>query len=780
MKLLYVDLPFIGEKGGDKNRSNFIWSVLNQHFDCSLLLVKTWHNLTKPFPKADSFDYQLVAEKSNKLSAESIFKYRADQLKKFREILIEHQFDYIFFRFTSHAMLMSEAAKCSPTTKIIVDVDMLFSRIADLSWEKNPTIDNRYYFMERFKIRKFESQLFRKPYLFLFSNNVERDSVIERYAEDLPPENYQILPNTVHKTEIPERVSKQRRILFFGTLNSVANQDAIVNLSENIYPHLHEYLVENDLIIDVVGKGPLEGMNVYYKERMNLVGPVDDIKQIISDAELIILPIRIASGTRTRILEAGILGKPIVTTSIGAEGFTFNEDEISIIDDPKENAERIIHFMDNPQEAKEMGLKLLKRCEEDYTWESVGEKLNTMIRSTKENKVNQRFKIAIVTNRFYPEVGGAETNIYFQARELVLRGHEVTVFCPKRIERPHKEVYDGINVVRMPDLLDKEKSYPNIKTNTLCPEVFFGIFFGRFDVVMMFPAFSYNNLMAFKAAKMSGKPTVLCSFDFLDYASIIKETGFVPKDALDKALPKIHHRIFMRYMDFIFAISNKEIALYRKFNKNVGYSPVPILLKEYDIEVENPRAKYDIKDEFVFLSLGRISNIKGQDIALKAFVEVADKIPEAKLVYVGRSDYEPDFIAEMRAIIKNHNLDDRVIFTGMVEREEVLGWLKYSDIHVIPVRFMNSGAVVVESWISGTPVLQSDVVDPNLVIEEENGYLFPSENVKVLSEKMVLAVEQKDKLDEMAKKGEKLVREKYTYEYLCSLYESTFAAIQKR
>ncbi len=775
-----MDIPFIGEKGGDKNRSNFIWSVLNQYFDCSLLLVKTWHNLTEPFPDAKTMDFQLVAEKNHKLMPEAIFNYRPNQLSKFRKILIDNKFDYVFFRFTSHAQLMSEVAKCSPTTKIIVDVDMLFSRIAELSWEKNPTIDNRYYYLERLKLRKFESKLFRKPYLFLFSNNVERDSVIEKYANDLPKDNYLILPNTVNETEIPTKVDDRRRILFFGTLNSVANTDSIVNLSENIYPHLHDYLVENDLVIDIVGKGPLKEMEPYYKDRMNLVGPVEDIKQVISDAELIVLPIRIASGTRTRILEAGILGKPIVTTTIGAEGFEFSEDEISIIDDPKQNAERIIHLLNNPEEARQMGENLKKRCMDDYTWDSVGRKLNQMITATKANKVSKNYNIAIVTNRFYPEVGGAETNIYFQARELVLRGHDVTVFCPKRIERPHKEIYDGIKVVRMPDYLDKEKKYPNIKTNTLCPEVFFGILFGKFDVVMMFPAFSYNNLMAFKAAKLSGKPTVLCSFDYLDYATIIKEKGFIPKDALDKVKPKIHQRLFMKYMDFIFAISNKEIELYRRFNDNVGYSPVPILLKEYDVDVENPRSKYDIGDEFVFLSLGRISNIKGQDLALQAFVNVATKIPEAKLVFVGRSDYEPEFIAKMKALIFENALEERVIFTGMVEREEVLGWLKYSDIHVIPVRFMNSGAVVVESWISGTPVLQSDVVDPNLVIEGSNGYLFPSEDIDTLGEKMILAVKNRDKLDEMAKKGEKLVREKYTYEYLCSLYESTFSAIEKK
>ncbi|MBN2830472.1 MAG: glycosyltransferase [Candidatus Cloacimonetes bacterium] len=778
--LLYVDLPFIGEKGGDKNRSNFLWNALQKQFNCSLLLVKTHQYIDKPFPQAPGKSYRLIAERSNSVKSDSIFHYNPQQLVKFREIITSNNFDYIFFRFTSHAELMDEAAKCCPRLKIIVDVDMLFSRIADLSWGQSPGFRNRYYFVERLKLKRFESILFTKPYLFLFSNSYERDLIYQRYGRDLPQENYGILPNTVQNMEIPESTKKERSILFFGTLNSVANSDAVVHLSENIYPYLESYLQKENLNIYVVGKGPLDEMNKYYKEHLKLVGPVDDIIQVIVDSELIVLPIRIASGTRTRILEAGILAKPIVTTTIGAEGFNFNPEELIIEDDARKFAEEVIRLMENKESAETLGRNLRAKCQAEYTWEAVGQNLCRMIKESTGNNDGRKNKIAIVTNRFYPEVGGAETNIYFQAKELANRGHSVTVFCPKRIDRPKREKYDGIEVRRMDDVFNKPPTFPNIKAATLCPSLLPELLFGKFDVVMMFPAYNYNNLLAFMAGKLSGKPMILCSFDYLDYATIIKTEGKVPKDALERNKPRFHHEFFMRNMDFIFAIANKEIDLYRKYNNHVGYSPVPILLKEYEKEIDNPRKAYNIDTEFVFLSLGRISNIKGQDLALKAFVKVSQEIAEAKLVFVGRSDYEPQLLEEMKAIITANNLTERVIFTGMVERDEVLGWLKYSDIHIIPVRFMNSGAVVVESWISGIPVIQSDIVDPNLVVEDVNGFLFESENIEELSEKMIKSYRNRATLKEMAGVGEQLVREKYTYEYLCELYESAFSAIVKK
>jgi len=146
---------------------------------------------------------------------------------------------------------------------------------------------------------------------------------------------------------------------------------------------------------------------------------------------------------------------------------------------------------------------------------------------------------------------------------------------------------------------------------------------------------------------------------------------------------------------------------------------------------------------------------------------------------VGRQDYEPEFFETLCTLVYDSPYRERVHFTGMVEREEVLAWLRYSDIHVIPVRFMNSGAVVVESWASDTPVLQSDVVDPNLVEEGINGYLFRSESVAECAYKMRLAYNERRNLADMAKHGKDLVYQMYTYDYLINLYNTVYNRLIK-
>ena len=228
------------------------------------------------------------------------------------------------------------------------------------------------------------------------------------------------------------------------------------------------------------------------------------------------------------------------------------------------------------------------------------------------------------------------------------------------------------------------------------------------------------------------------------------------------------------------SISIMPLNVLSKFNPNVSFSPVPIRPEEYEIDTPDVRAKYGIsKDTMLFLVLGRVSRLKGQDLAVKAFVDAANDMPGSVMAVVGRNDYEPKLKADLEKLVSEKGLEDRVKFTGVLEREDVIGFLKQSDIHVIPVRFMNSGAVVVESWAGGIPVIQSDAVDPNLVEEDVNGYIFPKEDVQALSDKMRKAFTNRAKLPAMARKGREMVMQKFTYQHLVDIYEDVYSRLIK-
>jgi len=783
-KILYVDIPFEGRKGGDKNRSSFIWSCLNTRFDADLMLIQTSEGGENPQSDHKGYDQCLTITSSPifPYQPEAIYRFSRSQMRIFTELLERKRYEIVVFRFLSCFQLAKRVRKVLPASRIAIDVDMLFSRIATLSWQREKSIKNRYYLMEMLKLKAFEAYAFRQKMHFFFTNQVECDYAIKTYHADA--EKCHVFHNMLPKLgrEYLGSAFAKKFILFFGALDSSANQDAFEYLSTQIYPRVSRKLQEKDLFIYVVGKNPSGLHDKLSGGRLKVIGAVDDINEYIAGALFIILPLRIASGTRTRILEAAVHKKAVLTTSIGAEGFDFSEHEILIRNNAEDFAKAMNDLIQKPQQVSALGDALYVKAHEKYSQEAICDGFIDALQDTRTEKVaeKKRRKIAIVTNRFYPEVGGAETNIYYQAMELA-KFYDITVICPKRMNLPSPELVDGIRIVRMLDAYNFPPQYPNLKAKTLCPGLFFHLISKGYDAIMCFPAINYNNMLAFLAAKLTATPVLMCFFDFIDYAAEIKSEGKIDPNILQSIKPGLLQRIILKGLDAVFAIADKEIDFIRRYNSRIEYSPVPIRLEEYENPVPNPRAKYHIPaNAYVFLCLGRVSSIKGQDIALHAFAKALPEMRGARLVFVGRTDYEPDFYSYLESYISQNMLGEAVLFTGMAEREEVLGWLKYSNIHVIPVRFMNSGAVVVESWISGIPVIQSDVVDPNLVIEDYNGYLFKSENVTELAAKMFLAYHSKNRHAKLAENGAALVRSKYTYEYLTGLYDKTLENLFNR
>jgi len=226
-------------------------------------------------------------------------------------------------------------------------------------------------------------------------------------------------------------------------------------------------------------------------------------------------------------------------------------------------------------------------------------------------------------------------------------------------------------------------------------------------------------------------------------------------------------------MSAIFTISVGETNIIEQANPNTFLSTVPIVLDEYeqDVDVSDFKKRYGVPDDVpVILCLGRVARLKGQDLLVRALPLLRERIEQFHVLIVGRTDYEPEYLAGMEDFIGQNNLRGRVTFTGGVPREDVIAALKACDAHVVPVRFMNSGAVVVETWAARKPVLHSDMVDPCYVVEGENGYTFRSEDTEDLCEKLVLMLRDEELRRKMGIAGRRLVEEKFLYPHLIQQY----------
>lgn len=314
---------------------------------------------------------------------QAIHRFSNYEKNKFSKILSEEKYDVVFMRFASPSKLTGIIEEVLPEARIVIDIDMLLSRLTKLSWKRNPCLKNCYYLIENLKLNFFEKKLYNKPYLFFFTNYIEKDMVLQEFVKKNSKGRFRISPNVMKKTDFSLPDKRDNYIIFFGTLSSSANEDAFVFLANKIYPFIRDKLKENGITINIVGRNKTA---IYDKliennklENIKLVGEVDNINKEISKALFTILPIRIASGTRTRILESANLKVPIISTNIGAEGFRFSEDEIIIRDNAEDFANAMIKLIANPQKAIEYGKKIEKKSKELYLDSVVSKKLTEEI-----------------------------------------------------------------------------------------------------------------------------------------------------------------------------------------------------------------------------------------------------------------------------------------------------------------------------------------------------------------------------------------------------------------
>jgi len=359
LRVLYLDTPFENVAGGDKNRSRFLWWALGERFEVSLVLMGQAPAAACQFPPLAVFP--TLPPPFPRPGAAPAFA-PADQ-DRFVQIIRDGKFDVVFGRFTVGWELLARAARELPGLTIVVDVDMVSSRLVALTWAAHRSIKKRWFLFEKWKLEYFERHLFRQPWLFLFTNATEMDGVSHGVAPRKATGKFALLPNIMPPAR-ELNPPRQRVILFFGSLDSSANVDGFQFLVDEVLPLLEADLKRHDVKIRVVGKNPppafAEKLRARGTDRVDLVGPVDSIEQALAECLFVLLPLRIASGTRTRILEAAALGRAVVTTPIGAEGLDLG-DTVMIGETAGELADHTRELLAEPAAAGELGRRLRQR-----------------------------------------------------------------------------------------------------------------------------------------------------------------------------------------------------------------------------------------------------------------------------------------------------------------------------------------------------------------------------------------------------------------------------------
>ncbi len=145
---------------------------------------------------------------------------------------------------------------------------------------------------------------------------------------------------------------------------------------------------------------------------------------------------------------------------------------------------------------------------------------------------------------------------------------------------------------------------------------------------------------------------------------------------------------------------------------------------------------YHIRNKMIYV--GRLGLEKGVDVVVKAFAIAREKNPALRLDIFGEGPAKK----ELEVLIAKLGIGESVGFVGFVTRPTIKRALKQHDFFVTASTMETQGLVILEAMAAGLPVLGVDALAvPELVHDEQNGYLVKPRDPKEMAEAMLKLTE---------------------------------------
>jgi glycosyltransferase involved in cell wall biosynthesis len=115
------------------------------------------------------------------------------------------------------------------------------------------------------------------------------------------------------------------------------------------------------------------------RDGIAVIGAVPDTRPYISRAAVYVAPLRIGGGTRFKLLEAMAMGRPVVATTIGAEGFPVQSGrELLLADSATDFAQAVLRLLGDSSLAQDIGKRGRDFVTASYDWMTIIPRLETL------------------------------------------------------------------------------------------------------------------------------------------------------------------------------------------------------------------------------------------------------------------------------------------------------------------------------------------------------------------------------------------------------------------
>jgi len=227
------------------------------------------------------------------------------------------------------------------------------------------------------KLREYELSACNKAALVLTVTPNDREVLVDN---GISAGKVDFLPIGIDIDRLPVNLRPESKtILSIGTMSWPPNIDAIGHFAREVYPLIKREVPEAQLTI--VGSSPPPQIRALEKDpSIKVTGFVDDVRPYAEAAAVFVVPLRIGSGMRVKILEAMALGLPIVSTSVGCEGICLRPGKHALVSDPPPKlANSVIQLLRNPHMREKIGSAGRSFVESHYAWKPILDRLDAIL-----------------------------------------------------------------------------------------------------------------------------------------------------------------------------------------------------------------------------------------------------------------------------------------------------------------------------------------------------------------------------------------------------------------
>lgn len=374
-------------------------------------------------------------------------------------------------------------------------------------------------------------------------------------------------------------------------------------------------------------------------------------------------------------------------------------------------------------------------------------------------------KIGIFTDSFRPYTSGVVRSIELFSREFSERGHEIYIFGPDYpLLNPQKE--QGVfRFISVPWPTMPEFSLPvpiSAQLGSTIKKI-------GLDVIHTHSPFLLGRLGA-RAARRYKLP-LLFTFHTL-YEQYVHYFPFAEKTS--KQVVQTIARNYCNRCNTVVAPSQMVVNYLQRIGVDAPLVTIPtgVDLGEFtNLDPNWLRKNYNIEeDQKILLFVGRLGKEKNVTFLLKAFQSVLGKYPTCHLVLVGKGPQE----SYLRNLCRTMGIENRVTFTGVLPRHEIVHCYASADIFVFPSVTETQGLVIGEAKATSLPVVAIRAYGPAEMVSDGEDGILTDPNIASFSNATLELLENQELYNRMsshANKNVAYISSSYCAERMLEVYE---------